>query len=109
MATTIRFIYGTEAQILALTADSTNWVEQAFYYPDDKPYFFQIRNGVMKKYSGDSTLSGVGCRINGQVIGGVKQWIRGDEVLNIPADWEYNVTVLKVNGTIVCDGIINMI
>jgi len=50
MGAAIRFIYGTEAEILALQPTDTRWVERAFYYPEDKTYFFQALNGVMKRY-----------------------------------------------------------
>ena len=65
MAELIKYYYGTEAQILALTNTSPNWVEKAFYYPSDKTYFYQLVNGVMKKYGDVSgVLSGIGITLN---------------------------------------------
>ena len=40
----IRFKYGMEAQILALTPSDANWVERAFYYPEDKQTFIEESN-----------------------------------------------------------------
>ena len=108
MAGTLKFIYAQESQILALIPSSSNWVEQAFYYPDDKPYFFQVRNGIMKKYSGDSSLTGVGCKLNGEVMGGVKTLILADDSLYVPENYEYNAFFLNIDGSVDCDGVINI-
>ena len=71
MAEPLKFIYGTEAQILALTPASPNWINRAFYYPGDKDYFYQALNGIMKKY-GAGESSGVGHRLNGILMSGPK-------------------------------------
>jgi hypothetical protein len=107
MGATIRFIYGTEAQILELTPLSDKWVERAFYYPEDRPYFYQALNGVMKKY-GSGEDSGIGITLDGRNIGGVKMLIDDNEVLHIPQEWEYNVRRLLVRGIINTFGTINI-
>lgn len=110
MGAAIRFIYGTEAEILALQPTDTSWVERAFYYPEDKTYFFQALNGVMKRYgAGDSTLLGVGVQLDGKVIGGVKTLVNTSETLTIPQDYDYNTYTLLVNGTVDVFGQINII
>ena len=109
-ANQIKFIYGTEAQILALTPESLYWVEKAFYYPEDKSYFYQIVNNVLVKYGqGDSTSVGIGITLNNKVIGGVKTKIENDDVLDIPLDWEYNCTHLVVEGVINNNGELNIL
>lgn len=107
MGATIRFIYGTEAQILELTPSSPNWVERAFYYPEDKTYFYQALGGVMKKYGGGEESS-TGITLDGRNIGGVKMLIDDEEILHIPAQWEYNVRRLLVRGIINTLGTINI-
>lgn len=110
MSDKLKFVYGTEAQILALTPEMTGWVNRAFYYPNDRSYFFQALNGVMKKYGGGTTTEvGIGIFLNNLVIGGVKQLIECTDLLEIPLHWEYNVTRLSVDGIIENDGIINTI
>lgn len=104
----LKFIYGTEAQILALKPVSTNWVDRAFYYPEDQGYFFQARDGVMKKY-GAGESSGVGVRINGDLIGGVKSLIEAAETLTIPENYDYNIHTLNVQGAVDNQGQINLI
>ncbi len=109
MGQPIKFTYGTVAQIEALTDEDPKWVEQAFYYPDDATWFYQIRNGEMKKYHGDPGEVGVGCKLNGQVMGGVKQYIEADDLLVVPLYYEYNTTSLTVDGTINLEGSINIL
>lgn len=107
MATNIRYYYGTDAQILALTPVSASWQERAFYYPSDKSYFYQIVDGELVKYgSGSASVTGV--NINGQVIGGVKQLITETEVLEIPQDYEYNIHRMQVDGIVNNYGTINI-
>ena len=108
MASPVRYIYGTEVQILALTVASPNWIDRAFYYPTDKDYFYQASNGIMKKY-GSGELSGVGIRLNGSVLGGVKNLIQSSDILEIPENYEYNVYRLGIEGIVNCEGIINLI
>lgn len=103
----VQYKYGTEAQILALQPIDDQWVERAFYYPDDKGYFFQALNGVMVKYGGGED-SGVGVRINGDLIGGVKSVIEVNEILDIPENFEYNIYRLNINGTVNCNGTVNI-
>lgn len=107
MAATLKFIYGTEAQILSLTPESPKWVEQAFYYPVDTDYFYQALNGVMKQYGGGS-LAGVGVKLNGIVMGGTKRLIELNELLTIPVNYDYNTYTFEVDGIINCDGQINV-
>lgn len=103
----LKFIYGTEAQILALTPESPNWVDRAFYYPEDKEYFFQAVSGVMKKY-GSGQGSGVGIRLNGDLLGGIKTLIEMNDILTIPGNYDYNTYQLDIQGSIECNGQINM-
>jgi hypothetical protein len=109
MADLVKYIYGTEAQILSLEPEDGNWIEKAFYYPSDKNYFYQALNGVMKKYgAGDATQLGVGITLDGKIIGGVKTIILPNEVLDIPENYDYNTYSLYVEGIIVNDGQINI-
>lgn len=105
-----RFITGTEAQILALTTSSPYWYEYGFYFPTDKSYFYQAREGVMVKYGdgGDDEYFGCGILLNDKVIGGVKTLIESDDVLYIPENWDYNTFKLDIEGTVTCDGRINI-
>lgn len=106
----VKFIDGTEAQILALTPSSSNWVEKAFYYPTDKTYFYRALNGVMEKYgAGDVVAVGVGCTLNGKVIGGVKAFIESDDTLVVPENFDYNTFSMKVDGDIILAGEINIL
>ncbi len=104
----LTFIYGTEAQILALNEESSNWIEQAFYYPNDQTYFYQVFEGVMKRYAGGES-SGTGVRLNGSVLGGIKTLIELTDILEIPENHDYNTFKLTVDGIVNCDGQINMI
>lgn len=106
----LKFKYGTDAQILALTPDSDAWVNRAFYYPSDKTYFYQALDGVMKKYgAGGLGVSGIGITLNDLVIGGVKTLIETNDILEIPVNWDYNTCSLSVEGTINVEGQINII
>jgi hypothetical protein len=107
MANPIRFKYGTEAQILALTPADSKWVDQAFYYPNDKDYFYQAFQGVMRIY-GSGSGAGVGIKLNGKVMGTVKRVIREGEVLDIPTDYDYNTYTLRISGIVDCRGQINI-
>jgi hypothetical protein len=49
---------------------------------------------------GGGTFTGIGIRLNGQVIGGVKRFIEQNDFLEIPSYWDYNIYSLKVEGTI---------
>lgn len=106
----LKFKYNTEAAILALTPSSPEWVERAFYYPEDKTYFYQALNGEMKLYGGgDVNVVGVGVTLNGKVIGGVKSLIEENETLIIPDNYEYNVFKTTIDGTIILDGTLNQL
>lgn len=104
----VKYFFGTEAEILALEPTDSNWVNQAFYYPTDQDYFYQAYNGEMKLY-GSGESSGIGIRLNGSNIGGVKSIIEDTDILEIPENWDYNTFSLLVNGTINCDGQINIL
>ena len=108
MAESIKFIYGTEAEILALTPTSDNWVNRAFYYPEDRTYFYQALDGVMKKYGGGEQSS-VGVKLDEKVVGGFKDYIEYGETLEIPLNYQYNGYDLTVDGTINNNGIINIL
>jgi len=110
MAELIKYFNGTEAKILALTNASPYWVDKAFYYPTDKTYFYQLVDGVMKKYGGqEEALTGTGITINGQIMGGAKYKILENDVVDIPENYEYNVLGLENNGLINNNGRINVL
>ena len=56
-------------------------------------------------------FEGVGVKINGKNIGGVKRYIQANEVLEIPPLWQYNVFGLAftVDGIVNNEGEINLI
>ena len=109
MGTTVRFIYGTEAQILAITPEDETWVERAFYYPSDRSYFYQALDGVMKKYGvEDITEVGVGATLNEKTIGAILTIIEEGDTLDIPEDYDYNTFRLTSQGVINCKGTINI-
>jgi len=103
----VQYFEGTEAQILALQPTDTQWIDRAFYYPSDKGYFYRITEGVMLIY-GAGEDSGVGIRLNGDVIGGVKSLIEDTEELVIPENYEYNIHDLSIKGVVQCNGNINI-
>jgi hypothetical protein len=107
MAEPVKYVYGTEAQILALTRDNPLYFNRAFYYPSDRDYFFQLVDGIMVKYGGGST-AGVGVKLNGAVMGGVKTLIAETETLDIPDNYDYNTLSLTVDGVIQVNGQINI-
>ena len=112
MVKDIEFFDGTEAQILALTSSHPKWIERAFYYPSDKDYFYQVLGGRMRpfgKIGSEGTNAGVGVKINGQVMGGVKTAIADTDTVTIPTDYDYNTFALSVAGAINCDGGIHII
>lgn len=110
MAGSINFVLGTDAQILALTPESENWIDRAFYYPSDKNYFYQALNDEMKKYGeGDNESIGEGIRLNEKIIGGVKTLIEENDTLDIPENWDYNTFKLDIDGVINCSGQINIL
>jgi len=107
MGAVVKYKYGTEAQILALQPTDAAWVDRAFYYPEDKDYFFQALNGAMKKY-GSGESSGVGVQLNEKYLSGIKTKILNTEILTIPENYDYNTFTLDVEGIINCDGQINI-
>lgn len=110
MAEAVKYIYGTEAQILALTPTDESWEDRAFYYPNDRNYFYQALDGVMNPYGkGDNISIGVGVRLNGAIIGGVKNFIESEDLLEIPLYFDYNSVQLRVEGNINCTGQINIL
>ena len=104
MGNAVKYFYGTDEQILALTSESANWHERAFYYPSNRLYFYQIVDGVMARRA-----TGRGVTVNNEVIGGIKRNINEDELLYIPEDYEYNALRLNIDGACECLGIINII
>ena len=105
-----RFFTATEAVILALTTASPFWFEYAFYYPTDKSYFYQALGGVLKKY-GDGEADdffAYGIKLNDKAITGVKTLIEETDVLEIPENYDYNTFTLNVEGTVNCEGQINI-
>lgn len=54
--------------------------------------------------------AGIGIKLNGQVIGGVKRVIIFNEVLDIPVFWQYNIhgLTLDVDGIIQNNGEVNV-
>ena len=54
--------------------------------------------------------AGIGIKLNGQVIGGVKQYIQPSDTLVIPVYWQYNIhgVSLDIDGIIQNDGEINI-
>jgi hypothetical protein len=110
MANPVKFLFGTEEQILALEPTDENWVELAFYYPSDQTYFYQAIEGVMqKKGYCTPSIQGIGITLNSLIIGGVKSVIEETDILTIPENYEYNVVNLQVQGVINNAGQINII
>jgi hypothetical protein len=55
-------------------------------------------------------FNGIGIKLNGLVIGGVKRLIELSDVLDIPPYWQYNIVGdLDVDGLIDNEGEINLI
>lgn len=107
MAEPLIFIYGTEAQILALESTDANWIDRAFYYPEDRDYFYQVSNGVMKKYVGGESSS-TGVKLNDKVIGGVPTFIAETDVLEAPENFDMNTYKLNIDGIVNISGQINI-
>lgn len=111
----IVFFDTTDEKILALTPVDPNWKELAIYWPRGKDYFYRIVDGVLIAIGKNSSTAidtgdgiGAGITLNGKVIGGVKSLIAENELLHIPADWEYNAFNLCVRGNITTFGSINI-
>lgn len=107
MATTLKFIYGTEAQILALTPESEAWYNLGFYYPSDRAYFYQAVDGEMKKYGytdpGDQVE---GVTINDKFMTGLKYNLIEEDVLLIPENYLLKYPYIYNAGSINCSGIL---
>jgi hypothetical protein len=59
---------------------------------------------------GTGGFGGIGIKLNGQVIGGVKRFIEVNDLLDIPEFWQYNIVGdLDVDGLIDNKGEINLI
>jgi hypothetical protein len=110
MGNLVKYVYGTEAQILALTPADSHWYDKGFYYPSDKNYFFQALDGVMKKYGdGDPAVTGgIGVMLNDKVIGGIKIYLESPDILTIPEYFDYTTFFLHIDGSINCNGQINI-
>ena len=104
MANLVEYFFNTEAAILALTPTDEEWVNMAFYYPNDKEYYYRIIDGIMQR-----STAGIGVKVNGFLISGSKQKILGNETLEVPEGFEYNTHRLDVDGIINCDGEINIL
>lgn len=103
----VKFYLSTESEILALDTNSSKWVNLAFYYPNDKDYFYQALNGVMRPIGKNGSLgisTGEGVTINGKVMGGVKTNIKQDELVDVPIDYDYNTFSLSVSGSMLITG-----
>lgn len=103
----VKFFLSTESEILALLPTSPKWVNLAFYYPEDKDYFYQIVNGVMRPIGKNASIglnTGEGVTINGKVMGGVKTFIKQDELVDVPVDYDYNTFSLRVSGQMLITG-----
>jgi len=110
MADIVKYVYGTEVQIMSLTALSPLWFEKGFYYPSDKSYFYQLVEGVMRKY-GDGVnpvTVGEGILLNDAPIFGVKINILEQDALWIPINYDYNTHTLNIQGIVTCEGQINI-
>lgn len=102
----------SESEILALTPASELWFDKAFYYPNNYPrksYFYRLLDGEMYQIGSKESSGGVGVKLNGSVIGGVKSLIEESETLEIPENYEYNLLHLQVDGVINCNGTINLL
>lgn len=55
------------------------------------------------------TVNLLGANLNGSFFSSPKQIIEINETLNIPLNFEYNVTKLDVDGIIIMDGDLNII
>lgn len=111
----VEFFDSTEENILALTPVDPQWKEFGLYWPRNKDYFYRIVNGVLVaigKTASESVSSGegvgIGIKLNGKVIGGVKSTINASETLEIPEDWEYNCYNFAVWGNVTNFGQINI-
>jgi hypothetical protein len=68
----------------------------------------KINNNFNCLFSGFSS-NFLGADLNGFFFSSPKQIVEAGETLNIPLNFEYNVTKLTVDGSIVMDGDLNII
>lgn len=110
----IKFKEATEAKILSLKVGDSGWVERAFYYPIDvNSIFYQVLNGVMRKFDCSNTGTGgsvdpIGILLNDKAYSGYKMNIINTDTLYVPNDYEYHGNYLTINGLVSCDGIISI-
>ena len=102
---------GTDQAILALTPTQDKWKELALYFPLGEEYFYQAVDGVMQPIgkgavTGESV--GVGVKINGKVVGGVKTYIEEIDILDIPTFFDYNTYRLQIAGLVRTNGTIRI-
>jgi len=113
----IKFKESSESNILNLKLGDSQWVERAFYYPNDKDnIFYQVINGRMRAFdctassggSGTSPQDLIGIILNNKEFHGFKMLIEDSDVLNIPENYEYFGNYLTINGLVNCEGIISI-
>lgn len=114
----IKFKEATEAKILSLKVGDASWIERAFYYPTDiNGIFYQVLNGVMRKFDctntgsgtgGGGTIDPVGILLNNKAYSGFKMNIINTDTLFVPEDYEYHGNYLTINGLVNCEGIISI-
>ena len=113
----IKFKESTEENILLLKQGDSQWIERAFYFPNDKDnIFYQVINGRMRAFDCTASSGGgggvlqepIGIELNSKMYSGFKMNIIDTDVLYIPEDYEYHGNYLSVNGLINCEGIISI-
>ena len=113
----VKFKEATEAKILSLKVGDASWIERAFYYPTDiEGVFYQVLNGVMRKFdctntgkgSGGGTIDPIGILLNDKMYSGYKMLISNTDTLFVPEDYEYHGNYLTINGLVTCSGIISI-
>lgn len=112
----IKFKESTEANILLLKQGDNQWIERAFYFPNDKDnIFYQVINGRMRAFDCTASSGGggvlqeiIGIQLNYKMYSGFKMNISDTDVLYIPQDYEYHGNYLTINGLINCEGIISI-
>jgi hypothetical protein len=82
--------------------------------PSDTPNEGRIKinnnfNCLINGAFSGASVNLLGATLNGSYFSSPKQIIEPNEVLNIPLNFEYNVTKLSIDGSIVMDGDLNII
>lgn len=67
--------------------------------------FINLRNAI----NAITPTSFLGATLNGNPFSSPKQIIEINETLNIPLNFEYNVTTLTIDGNVIMDGDLNII